>query len=102
MDNSVNSYLRILEDNLLKIGQFSLIFIKNNVLIYKTKKIIKYFKNNKVVFINWLSYSFKLNFIQYFYYKLKKLIYQVYLNLDLVISSNSIIQTVFKNILKEA
>ena len=38
---SINSYLGILEDNLLRIWESGLIFMKNNALIHKAKKVMK-------------------------------------------------------------
>ena len=38
---SVNSYLKILDDNLLGIWQLGLIFMQDNIPIHKAKKVMK-------------------------------------------------------------
>ena len=57
MGYSANSYLEILDDNLLGIWQPGLIFMQNNAPIHKAKKMMRWFEDNGVVLTNWPPYS---------------------------------------------
>ena len=52
---------------------------------------MKWFEDNGVVVIDWLSYSPDLNPIAYLWYKLKKLIYQVCPEINSVTGSDDTI-----------
>ncbi len=65
-DYLMKFYFKILNNNLLKIWIFNLIFMQNNALIHNINVVKLWFKEHNINFINWLSYSFNLNFIEHF------------------------------------
>ena len=101
MKYSINFYFEILNDNLLEIWESNLIFMQNNASIYKTKKMMKWFKENNIVITNWSFYSSDLNFIEHVWYELKKLIYEVNSNIDSMTDSDDKIREILWKTLKE-
>ena len=99
---SANSYLKILDDNLLEIWQPGLIFMQDNAPIHKAKHVIEWFEDNGVMLTNWPLYSPDLNPIKHLRYKLKKLIYQVCLDIDLVTGSDNTVWEALWKALEEA
>ena len=102
LDYSANSYLEILDDNLLGIWQPGLIFMQNNAPIHKAKKVMKWFEDNKVMPTDWPPYSPDLNSIEHLWYKLKKLIYQVCPDIDSVTGSDNTVREALWRALEEA
>ena len=49
MSYFVESYIRVLDDNLLEIYESDLIFMQDNVLIHTARKVRKWFEENDVV-----------------------------------------------------
>ena len=74
MGYSANSYLEILEDNVLGIRQPGLVFMQDNAPIHKAKKVMKWFEDNWVVLNDWPPYSPNLKPIEHIWYELKKLV----------------------------
>lgn len=52
---------------------------------------MKQFKNDKAILNNEVFYNLYLNYIKYFFDKLKKLIFEICKNINLVISNNDTI-----------
>ena len=102
MGYSANSYMELLNDNLLGIWQPGLIFMQDNAPIHKAKKVMEWFNENGIEVIDWPPYSPDLNPIEHVWYVLKKLVYQVNQNIDLVIGSDETVREVLWKALEEA
>ena len=102
MGYSANSYLEILDDNLLGIWQPGLIFMQNNAPIHKAKKVMRWFEDNGVVLTDWPPYSPDLNPIEHLWYELKKLVYQVCPDIDRVIEHKDTVREAVWKALEEA
>ena len=102
MGYSANSYREFLNDNLLGIWQPGLIFMQDNAPIHKAKKVTEWFNENGIVVIDWPPYSLDLNPLEHVWYVLKKLVYQVNPNIDLVIGSDETVRDVLWKALEEA
>ena len=81
-DYSFNSYIQILENNLLKMYQSNLIFMQNNVFIHSFHKMQIWFQKMDIQMLKWFSYSSNLNFIENLWTLLKKKIFKMYFNLN--------------------
>ena len=84
----------LLSDNLLGIWQPGLIFMQDNAPIHKAKKVMEWFNENGIEVIDWPPYSPDLKPIEHVWYVLKKLVYQVNPNIDLVIGSDETVREV--------
>ena len=102
MGYSANSYMELLNDNLLGIWQPGLIFMQDNAPIHKAKKVMEWFNENGIEVIDWPPYSPDLNPIEHVWYVIKKLVYQVNPNIDLVICSDETVREVLWKALEEA
>ena len=102
MGYSANSYLELLNDNLLGIWEPGLIFMQDNALIHTTKKVKKWFDENGITIIDWPPYSPNLNPIEHVWYVLKQLVYQVNPDIDSVTSSDDKVHEVLWKALEEA
>ena len=65
MGYSANSYIKVLEDNLLSHWEPGLIFMQNNAPIHTAKQVTKWFENNGIIVIDWPPYSPDLNPIEH-------------------------------------
>ncbi len=95
-----NSYLEILEDNVLGIWQPGLIFMQDNAPIHKARKVMKWFEENGIVLTDWPLYSPDLNPVEHLWHELKKPIYQVRPDTDSVIGSDDTVREVLWKALK--
>ena len=102
MGYSANSYLEILEDNLLGIWEPHLTFMQDNAPIHKAKKVMKWFEDNGIVITDWPPYSLDLNPIEHLWYLLKQLVYQVNPDIDSVTGSEDTVREVLWKALEEA
>ena len=102
MGYSANSYLELLNDNLLGIWEPSLIFMQDNALIHTAKKVKKWFDENGITIIDWPPYSPNLNPIEHVWYVLKQLVYQVNPDIDSVTGSDDKVREVLCKALEEA
>ena len=102
MGYSANSYLEILEDNLLGIYCPGLKFMQDNAPIHKAKKVMKWFEDNGVVVIDWPSYSPDLNPIEHLWYEFKKLVYHVRPDIESVTGSDDTVRKALWKALEEA
>jgi len=62
--------------------------MQNNASIHNVDVVKLWFEEHNINFINWFSYSSDLNSIEYLWVHLKKLIYEVCLNIEEVCGSN--------------
>ena len=58
---SANSYIQVLDDNLLGIYEPGLIFMQDNAPIHTAKKVKKWFEENGITIMSWPPYSPDLN-----------------------------------------
>ena len=65
MGYSANSYIDVLDQNLVEFYELSQIFMQNNAPIYTAKKVRLWFKMYGVEVIEWPFYSLDLNPIEY-------------------------------------
>ena len=64
-DYFANSYIQVLDDNLLEIYEPNLIFMQNNASIHTVKKVKKWFEENDITIMSWPPYSPNLNLIKH-------------------------------------
>ena len=99
---SANSYIEVLDDNLLGIWQPGLTFMQDNAPIHMAKKVTKWFEENGVTIIDWPPYSPDLNPIEHLWFRLKKLVYQVRPDIDSVTGSEDTVREELWKALEEA
>ena len=102
MGYSANSYLELLNDNLLGIWEPGLIFMQDNALIHTAKKVKKWFDENGIIIIDCPPYSPIWNPIEHVWYVLKQLVYQVNPDIDSVTGSDDKVREVLWKPLEEA
>ena len=71
---SANSYIQVLEDNLIDIYNPDLIFMQDNAAIHTAHKTRLWFETHGVHVMTWPPYSPDLNSIEYLWWKLKSLL----------------------------
>ena len=104
-----NSYIQVLENNLLGMWQSNLIFMQNNVFIHSSHKMQTWFKNKDIQMLKWFSYSFNFNSIENLWVLFKKKTFKIYFNLNSFESKKNetefqlfkILQQAWKNIRNE-
>lgn len=82
MGYSADSYLEVLEDNLLSIWEPGLIFMQDNAPIHTAKKVAAWLDETGIATIPWPPYSPDLNPIEHAWAKLKETMYEVNPNLE--------------------
>ena len=102
MGHSANSYLELLNDNLLEIWEPGFIFVQDNAPIHTAKKVKKWFDENGITIIDWPPYSPDLNPVEHVWYVLKQLFYQVNPDIDSVTGSDDKVREVLWKALEEA
>ena len=102
MGYSANSYIELLNDNLLGIWHPGHILLQDNAPIHKAKKVMEWFNENGIEVIDWPPYLPNLNPIEHVWYVLKKLVYQVNPNIDLVSGTDETVREVLWKALEEA
>ena len=99
---SANSYIEVLEDNLLGIWEPGLIFMQDNAPIHKAKKVTKWFEDTGITVMDWPPYSPDLNPIEHLWRDLKKQVYEVNPDIDAVTGSDDTVREALWKALEEA
>ena len=76
--------------------------MQDSAPLHKAKKMMRWFKDNRVVLTNWPPYSPDLNPIEYLSYELKRLFYQVRPDINEVTGSKDTICEALWKALEEA
>jgi len=95
-------YVKILNNNLLKIWISNLIFMHNNVSIHNADAVKLWLEEHDISLIKWLFYSSDLNSIEHLWFYLKKMVYKVCLNIEQVCNDDEKVQMILFEVLKEA
>jgi transposase len=95
-------YVKILNNNLLKIWISNLIFMHNNVSIHNADAVKLWLEEHDISLIKWLFYSSDLNPIEHLWFYLKKMVYKVCLNIEQVCNDDEKVQMILFEVLKEA
>lgn len=74
---TANSYLEVLNENLLEMYEPGLVSMEDNAPIHCARKIRKWFEEMGVDGMDWPPYSPGLNPIEYLWFRLKELVYEV-------------------------
>ena len=69
---TANSYMAVLNDQILKCFKPGRVFMQDNASIHTFKKIKKYFKDQAIPLLNWPPYSPDINPIKHVWAKIKE------------------------------
>jgi len=99
---SVQSYVKILEDNLLGIWTPGLIFMHDNVSIHNAGAVKLWLEEHGISLMKWPPYSPDLNPIEHLWFHLKKMVYEVRPDIEQVRGNDEKVQKALFEALEEA
>ena len=99
---SAASYIKVLDHNLISIWEPGLLFMQDNAPIHKVKKSKLWFQEMGIEVMEWPPYSSDLNPIENLWALLKKEVYKVYPDLDLLQGKGDEAETQLFQILQRA
>lgn len=99
---SANSYIKVLEENLLGIWEPGLVFMHDNAPIHTAKKTMNWLQDMGIEVMDWPPYSPDLNPIEHLWFRLKELVYTVRPDIEDIQGSEDTIQKTLLAALEEA
>ena len=99
---SANSYIQVLENNLLGIWEPGLIFMQDNAPIHSAHRVRDWFTEMSIEVMDWPSYSPDLNSIKHLWFRLKELVYKIRPDIETVSGGEDTIRAVLLKALQEA
>ena len=96
------SYVGVLDEELPTLFEPGLLFIQDNAPIHISRLVKEWFEENGIDVLEWPPYSPDLNPIEHLWFRLKKLIYSVYPDIEQVGSSAETVRKVLYEALERA